>query len=144
MTIPDPRPGLVIRYSFIWSHEADTGAVEGAKDRPCAIVVALRREHDGGYQTIVAPVTHSPPADVTRSLEIAASVCRSLGLDDGKHWLRLDELNRFLWPGYDLRPRTDVPGRFDYGMLPQELFEKLRHGILELQKQRQGRIISRE
>ena len=144
MTIPDPRPGLVIRYSFLWSNEADAGAIEGAKDRPCAIVVALRREQDGGYQTIVAPVTHSPPANNAKALEIPASVCRSLGLDDGRHWLRLDELNRFLWPGYDLRPRTDLPGRFDYGMLPQDLYEKLRLGILEHQKERRGRTINRE
>ena len=144
MTISDPRPGLVIRYSFLWSSEAERGSIEGSKDRPCAIVVALRREKDGAYQTIVAPVTHSPPIDNATSLEIPANVCRTLGFDDGRHWLRLDELNRFVWPGYDLRPRTDVPGRFDYGMLPQDLFEKLKQGIVELQRQRQARIVSRE
>jgi hypothetical protein len=26
----------VIRYSFLWSHEAKAGASEGRKDRPCA------------------------------------------------------------------------------------------------------------
>jgi len=144
MTLPDPRPGLVIRYRFLWSNEAASGAVEGLKDRPCAIVVALRRESDGAYQAVVAPVTHRPPSDATTSLEIPSSVCCSLGLDDGRHWLRLDELNRFLWPGYDLRPRTDVPGRYDYGMLPQDLFEKLRQGILELQRRRQTRVIGRD
>jgi hypothetical protein len=34
VSFPAPKPGLVIRYSFLWSHEADAGAVEGAKDRP--------------------------------------------------------------------------------------------------------------
>ena len=40
MTLPVPLPGLVIRYSFLWSREARAGATEGRKDRPCAIVVA--------------------------------------------------------------------------------------------------------
>ena len=40
MSLPDPKPGLVIRYSFLWSHERDRGAIEGSKDRPCAIVLA--------------------------------------------------------------------------------------------------------
>jgi hypothetical protein len=144
MTFPAPRPGLVIRYSFLWSNEADGGAVEASKDRPCAIVVALRRAEDGAHQTIVAPVTHSPPMDPSTSLEIPASVCRALGLDDGRHWLRLDELNRFLWPGYDLPPRPGSAGRFDYGMLPQDLFEKLKSGIIALQRQRKARVTSRD
>ena len=32
MTFPAPRPGLVIRYSFLWSEERDAGTEEGAKD----------------------------------------------------------------------------------------------------------------
>lgn len=43
MSLPDPKPGLVIRYGFLWSDERAGGAVEAAKDRPCAIVVAVRR-----------------------------------------------------------------------------------------------------
>ena len=144
MSIPDPKPGLVIRYSFLWSNEAAAGAVEGIKDRPCAIVVAVRREQDGACQTVVAPITHSPPADAGTSLEIPAAIARSLGLDEGRHWLRLDELNRFVWPGYDLRPRPEASRRFDYGMLPRDLFEKLRSGILELQRKRQTHVVRRD
>ena len=51
----------VIRYSFPWSAEADRGAVEGRKDRPCAMVVAARADA-GQIRTIVAPITHSLPA----------------------------------------------------------------------------------
>lgn len=141
MTIPVPRPGLVIRYAFLWSHERDAGAVEGSKDRPCAIVVALPRDADGHIGTIVAPITHRPPDDVDASLEIPAAVCRNLGLDEGRHWIRFDELNRFLWPGYDLRPRSN--GSYDYGMLPQGLFEQLRQGILARQRNRKGKVLAR-
>ena len=142
MSFPGPKPGLVIRYSFLWSTEADRGLIEGQKDRPCAIVVAAKLGSGGQIQTIVAPVTHSPPADISTSLEIPAQTCRALGLDEGRHWLRLDELNRFVWPGFDLRPKPD--GRYDYGMLPPGLFEQLRRGILELQKARKGRVVGRE
>jgi len=144
MSFPIPKPGLVIRYSFLWSDAEARGATEGAKDRPCAIVVAVRRDPNGEIDTVVAPVTHRPPKDSTASIEIPAATCKSLGLDKGRHWLRLDELNRFAWPGFDLRPIPAKPGRYDYGMLPAGLFRRLRDGILERQKARAGRIISRD
>lgn len=114
MSLPVPKPGLVIRYRFLWSSEHAEGAAEGVKDRPCAIVVAARRDPSGEIQTVVAPITHQPPEDPAASIEIPAATCRSLGLDSGRHWLRLDELNRFSWPGYDLRPLPGQPGRYDH------------------------------
>lgn len=144
MSLPTPKPGLVIRYGFLWSNEEAQGATEGAKDRPCAIVVATRRDPNGDIDTIVAPITHQPPEDPTASIEIPAATCKSLGLDSGRHWLRLDELNRFAWPGYDLRPIPGEPNRYDYGMLPQGLFRRLRDGILARQRMRAGRIVSRD
>lgn len=144
MSFPAPKPGLVIRYSFLWSHERDIGAEEGAKDGPCAIVVASRRHGDGDVRVIVSPITHQPPEDPLNSIEIPPRTCRALGLDGGRHWLRLDELNRFLWPGFDLRP---IPGRerdYAYGMLPSRLFEQLRQGILARQAAKQVRLQPRD
>ncbi|MEQ8815713.1 MAG: hypothetical protein RLO51_02460 [Thalassobaculum sp.] len=141
MSLPVPRPGLVIRYGFLWSHER---TAEAAKDRPCAIVVAARLVAAGDIRTIVAPITHRPPDDPTASIEIPAATCRSLGLDGGRHWLRLDELNSFAWPGFDLRPIPGRPGRYDYGMLPPRLFQRLRDGILARQKARAGRMVARD
>jgi hypothetical protein len=119
VTFPAPKPGLVIRYSFLWSHEQDAGAEEGAKDRPCAIVVATQKGERGDIRTLVAPITHAQSDDPNDSLEIPAAVAQALGLDAGRHWLRLDELNRFSWPGYDLRPIPGKAGNYDYGMLPR-------------------------
>ncbi len=153
MSLPIPKPGLVIRYGFLWSSEAAEGAAEGSKDRPCAIVVAARRDPNGAstpsspngdIDTIVAPITHQPPDDPATSIEIPAATCKSLGLDSGRHWLRLDELNRFVWPGYEVRPVPGQPGKYDYGMLPRSLFQQLREGILARQKARAGRIVSRD
>lgn len=94
MSIPTPKPGLVIRYSFLWSSEHEAGAAEGKKDRPCAIVVAVPQGDSGQVRTVVAPITHAAPNDPSTSLEVPANVCRSLGLDVGRHWIRFDELNR--------------------------------------------------
>ena len=144
MSLPIPKPGLVIRYSFLWSNEEAEGITEAAKDRLCAIVVAVRRDPNGDIDTIVAPITHQPPADPAASIEIPAAICKRLGLDSGRHWLRLDELNRFVWPGFDLRPLPGRPSRYEYGMLPPGLFQQLRDGVLARQKARAGRIVSRD
>jgi hypothetical protein len=143
VTLPEPRPGLVIRYSFLWSHESLRGALEGSKDRPCAIVVAARRAVSGDIQVVVAPITHSPPADPSASMELSAQVCQSLDFDAGRHWLRFDELNSFIWPGYDLRPRTDRRGGYEYGMLPQPIFEQLRRSVIERQRLRRAKVVPR-
>jgi hypothetical protein len=89
MSLPVPKPGLVIRYGFLWSNEHAEGATESAKDRPCAIVVAAHHDLKGDIQTIVAPITHQPPEDPAASIEIPASTCKSLGL------ARLRGLGRF-------------------------------------------------
>jgi hypothetical protein len=46
-------------------------------------------------------------------------------------WVRLDELNVFTWPGYDL---WVVPGtsQIDHGPLHRPFFERVRRGIVEL------------
>lgn len=134
MIVPPPVPGLVVRYSFLWSNEARRGAIEGRKDRPAAIVVATQ-EDGGRVRVIVAPITHEEPADLDGSLEIPRTIGKALGLDGERQWLRLDELNRFDWPGFDLRP---IPGQEScaYGMLPKELYEQLRAAILTRQKTR--------
>jgi hypothetical protein len=73
--------------------------------------------------------------DAEGSLAVPTETCCALGLDEAEHWIRLDTLNRFAWPGYDLRP---IPGTEEvaYGMLPRDLFEKLRAGILARQRAR--------
>ena len=143
MSFPTPRPGLVIRYGFLWSHEQASGSDEASKDRPCAIVVATATTSTGDVQVIVAPITHSPPDDPEDSIEIPRDACAALNLDTGRHWLRLDELNRFVWPGFDLR---QIPGReaYAYGMLPAGLYDRLRRGILARQVAKQIKVQRRD
>jgi hypothetical protein len=69
VTWPKPEPGLVIRYSFLWSEEANAGREDGVKDRPCAIVVVVRRPDRVKTLVRVLPITHHPPADPFSALD---------------------------------------------------------------------------
>jgi hypothetical protein len=143
VTYPAPLPALVIRYSFLWSDEAKAGSNEGRKDRPCAIVVASPRMLTGDIRVAVVPVTHSRPEEKAAAVELPLEVTLSLGLDGEHAWLRPGELNVFAWPGDDLRP---VPGtdRIAYGVLPRPLFERIRHGVLALNRARRVRQVGRD
>lgn len=138
MKFPKPVPGLVIRYSFLWKEDYDEGKYEASKDRPCAIVLAATVKDAAAIQVVVVPVTHSQPDadDNSASLEMPSGVAKALGLDNERHWVRLTQLNRFIWPGYDLRPRPDDPSRVDYGLIPEEFFNEIRAGILAEDKRK--------
>ena len=131
MSLPEPTPGLVIRYGFLWSHEAASGSRDSSKDRPCAIIVAAKRGPEGQIRVTLAPITHTPPTRKSTCLEMPVKVCRQLGLDGERQWLRFDELNTFEWPGFDLRPLPDKPGTYVYGHLPKALFDEVRQAIVD-------------
>ena len=82
MPIPNPEPGLVISYAYLWHHEHRAGRDEGQKDRPSVIVLAVERETDGATLVTVLPITHSAPREAAAVIEIPAAVKRHLGLDD--------------------------------------------------------------
>jgi hypothetical protein len=127
---PDPRPGLVIRYSYLWRREAEAGREEGVKDRPCAIIVAI--ETEAGETTVYAlPITHSPPSDPEDAVELPETTKTRLGLDSERSWIVVSEGNSFIWPGPDLRfPPGEGPESAAYGMLPPRLFEVVRRRFL--------------
>lgn len=143
MPFPDPVPGLVIRYSYLWASEHAHGQEEGVKDRPCAVILVT--EDDAGERVVtVLPVTHSIPADPKLAVEIPAMVKRRLGLDDDRSWVVLTEANRFIWPGPDLRPMTPGdPMSVAYGPLPYALFEQIRLKFLATLKARSVRAVRR-
>jgi hypothetical protein len=143
--LPAPIPGLVIRYSYLWHSEHLAGREEGQKDRPCAIVAALRPADDAGEtRALVLPITHSPPAQGVTAVEIPARVKERLGLDADRSWIVLSEWNEFIWPGPDLRR---APGSDDsstaYGMLPPGLFASIRDRFLALVTARGARRVPR-
>jgi hypothetical protein len=116
--LPQPVPGLVIRYSYLWHSEYLQGREEGQKDRRCAIIAAIRAD-DQGATPWCCRFTHSPPGDASLAVEIPGKVKQRLQLDHARSWVVLSEWNEFIWPGLDLRR---VPAADDssvaYGMLP--------------------------
>ncbi len=122
MALPIPERGLVISYAYLWQSEHEQGREEGAKDRPCVIVLAVEDIAGKPFIT-VAPVTHSVPDNPDAAVEIPLATKRRLGLDDARSWVIVSEGNRFTWPGPDVRPIA--AGRFDYGFLPPALFDRV-------------------
>jgi mRNA-degrading endonuclease toxin of MazEF toxin-antitoxin module len=144
VTIPEPRAGAVVRYSFLWSAEAEAGAQEGRKDRPVAVVIAIQRDDSGEVMVIVAPITRTPPADPTAAVELPPAVARRIGLDDSRHWIVCDEVNRFAWPGFDLRPIPGRSGAFEYGMLPEPVYRQMKAIITARYRARRLKTTSRD
>jgi hypothetical protein len=143
MSLPTPRPGLVICYSYLWAREHGRGAEEGIKNRPCAIVAA-RQLVEGREVVTVLPITHTPPVDPADAVEIPSALKAHLGLDGLPSWVVITETNDFLWPGPDLSQiPSSSPPRFDYGMLPPRFFTHLRDRVLQSHLQRKLTAVSR-
>jgi hypothetical protein len=141
--LPEPEVGLVISYSYLWKEEEERGLIEGRKDRPCAIVLAVDHpdpDAGGHKQVAVAPITHSPPQDPNAAVEIPLRVKQYLGLDSERSWVILDEVNIFTWPGFDLRPIRRGEGRIDYGLLPPKLFDQLIQKFSQLREE--GKVVA--
>ncbi|TCZ54619.1 hypothetical protein EXY23_23220 [Roseicella aquatilis] len=133
----------MIRYAYLWTHEADVGAEEGRKDRPCAVVLALTRA-EGAVEVVVAPITSSAPARDADGVEVPAETRRRLGLQDAPCWVVLTEVNRFAWPGPDLRPVESVTGPvWSHGLLPARLFGRVRDTVVARARARTLRAVLR-
>ncbi len=126
MDIPAPKPGQVLRYAYLWADEHAKGQEEGSKDRPVALVLNIHTVDDQPRVAVVA-ITHTAPSTTDDAIEIPQIIKRHLGLDDGRSWVVLTELNIFAWPGPDLRPvgplSTDT---VLYGYLPAGFFRTVR------------------
>lgn len=144
MPFPRPVPGLVIRFAYSWRSEKLAGRVEGVKDRPCAIILVTRRQREEEH-VVVLPITHTPPSDPAAAIEIPQSVKRRIGLDSERSWIVLSELNRFVWPGPDLRPAVPGdPNSIIYGLLPTALILKIRDRVLDILKSGRATVVARQ
>ena len=130
MPLPTPEIGLVIGYSYLWKSEAEQGQTEGVKNRPCAIILMVQTEEKDPLVTLV-PITHTPPLMPDDAIEIPHNTKLRLGLDGERSWVVITEVNRFFWPGPDLRPiNRDQPDTFVYGSLPPSLFRTIRDKLI--------------
>ena len=119
----DPKPGLVIRFDFLWKEEARAGSEQGRKDRPCAIILATKPKEDGVRDVVLCPITHSPPREGETAVEIPPKLARHLKLDDERSWIKTHQVNTVEWE----------KDRLPYGVVPahpgQWVFGQLHHAI---------------
>jgi mRNA-degrading endonuclease toxin of MazEF toxin-antitoxin module len=139
---PEPTPGLVIRYDYLWRAEQKRGRVDGAKDRPCAIILAYEADDNGNRSVILAAITHSQPTAAADAVEIPAKVKKNLGLDDERSWIVTTEINRVSWDDAGITPVKR--GQWVYGMLPFKLWKLVQDSILERSQRRRLGIVQRK
>ena len=142
MPLPEPVPGLVIRYSYLWAEEHGRGQEEGVKDRPCAVIL-VSTDEDGERWVTVLPVTHTPPSVPELAVEIPATTKHRLGLDGERSWVVLSEA-RFLWPRPDLQPaRPGDAASVAYRQLPYTLSEEIRTKFIAAIRARRAGVVPR-
>lgn len=127
----------MVRYAYLWRDEALRGREEGRKDRPCVVVLSVE-DQAGRTVVTVAPVTHAAPAHLDSAVEVPAATRARLGLDGERSWIIASDLNRFIWPGVDLRPIRRGASDYAYGLLPDALYRRVRDRVLALA--RSGRL----
>ena len=130
MPLPEPKPGLVIRYDYLWTREAAAGRDQG-KERPACLVAATDATASPRF-VVILPITHTPPDKNTVSVEIPENVRRAIGLDDAPSWVIVSEHNVDEWPNGGLAPLPGRPGVFSYGFIPPGLFAQVKAKFLEL------------
>jgi hypothetical protein len=130
VSLPKPRPGLVIRYDYLWTHEAAAGRDQG-KERPACLVAAMDSAAAPRF-VVILPITHRRPEKNSVGVEIPAKVRQALGLDDAPSWVIVSEHNVDEWPNGGLAPLPGRPGVFSYAFIPPGLFAQVKAKFLEL------------
>ena len=141
MALPEPRPGLVFRYDYLWSRESAAGRDQG-KDRPTCLLAASDSVTKPRF-VVILPITHSPPSGETVGIEIPPRVRQAIGLDDAPCWVIISEHNVDEWPNGGLAPLPGRPGVFSYGFIPPSLFAQIRGQFLVLAEQGRGTPVRR-
>ncbi|MCC7049057.1 MAG: hypothetical protein IT562_20250 [Alphaproteobacteria bacterium] len=141
MALPDPEPGLVLRYDYLWSRESMRGRAQG-KERPACLVAASEPAARPRF-VVLLPITHTRPDKETTGIEIPEAVRRMLGLDDERCWVIVSEYNVDEWPNGGVSPLPGKPDLFSYGFLPPGLFARIRARFIELARSRSSESVRR-
>ena len=130
MPFPEPKPGLFIRYDYLWSRDAKAGRDHG-KERPTCLVAATDSTVSPRF-VVILPITHTRPDRNTVGLQIPPKVREAVGSDDAPSWIIVSEHNVDEWLNGGLAPLPGRPGVFSYGFIPPGLFALVKARFLEL------------
>ena len=136
MALPDPRPGLVLRYDYLWNREAAAGQLHG-KERPACLVAASDPSATPRF-VVLLPITHAAPGKDTEAVQIPPKVRAHLGLDDQPCWVIVSEYNVDHWPTAGLALVPGTKDKFAYGFLPPGLFAQIKSLFLEVTERGAG------
>lgn len=140
--MPEPKPGMVMRYDYLWSNEAAAGGDQG-KDRPACLVAASDASATPRF-VVLLPITHTPPSGDTVGVEIPRRVREALGLDDARSWVVVSDHNVDEWPSAGMLPLPGRPGVFAYGFVPPRLFTEIKIRFIALAEQGRSARVRRE
>ena len=142
-------PEMVARFAAAWVRGSESvGVATSAKHFPGHGATGHDTHHttvDVGADRATLETRELVPFRAAISAgasSVMSSHVRYLGLDDHRSWIVVDEGNRFVWPGYDLRhvPHTD---RFDYGFLPPRFFTAVQSAFVDCHKAGRARTTPR-
>lgn len=125
MSVPNPVPGLVIGYEFLFRTDKEKGRENAAKPHPCAIII-VNKEIDERTRVTVLAISHLPPrkSDEKFYLPLSPQECADAGLDAMPQWINIQDANSFDWPGFDLA-KTAPDGSYTYGKLRKATFKRV-------------------
>lgn len=141
----EPKPGLVVRYDFLWKEDHDAGQFSG-KDRPCAIILIMDADAGQGRRAVLCPITHSAPGPQETAVKIPPKVAAHLGLDDEQSWIKTDQVNRFKWPAGQIPAgiSPDRKGNWVLGELPRSLAEQAFNQVRDKDRSRTLKMVERQ
>ncbi|MEN9856363.1 MAG: hypothetical protein RLZZ157_1489 [Pseudomonadota bacterium] len=142
MKKPAPKVGQIVKFDYLWRDEQMQGRTEGAKERPCAVVVALRLDENGDTSVLLAPITHAQPKPAQINLELPDRTRSLTGLDGARSWLVLSEVNLVKWSDAGLVPARK--GQWLYGTLPRGMAMKAIALVKEGLLKRRAQIVDRQ
>jgi hypothetical protein len=145
--IPDPTPGLIFRYGYLWLAISRRNRNSPTKDRPACIVMQVGSAVDPSLRTaggsmiqardvIILPITTRPPSIDVVAIELSPDEKRVCGLNpDGPSWVVVSEFNADTWPNADIVPISDT-GQFRYGIAPPGLMRRISRAFAEARRTR--------
>jgi hypothetical protein len=128
VSLPQARPGLVIRYDYLWTREAAAGRWHSERSPPC-LIAATDREVEPRFVVILALVLSRPSRD---SIGVEIPVRVREALDDAPRWVIVSEHNVDAWPNTGLAHIPGRPGIYAHGFIPPGLFAQVKGRFLEL------------
>lgn len=132
--LPEPKPGMVINYEYLWARQHNKGWRRAEKIRPCAILAVIEDKDE--TTVYVSPITHTAPYHPDESIQLSPQTNLRLGLDrpgqECERWLMVNEVNKFTWPGNLVRavPYSE-PRDYVYGVLPECVLKLAREKLKE-------------